>query len=111
MLTVGIQGEQELSRPSHLEETQNVTLVLPPPHRSFYFLVCFTPSALLHLWSFNFNRCLLDSHLVLENEPRPLPLNKFSLGKETCKQELCTMWLGNQMLREQGGQIAPILWR
>lgn len=65
MLTVGIQEEQDLSRPSHVEETQNVTLVLPPPRRSFYFLVWLIPSALLRLWSFSFHRCLLDSHLAV----------------------------------------------
>lgn len=80
-----------ISRSSHLERTQNVALVLPHPYRTFYFLVFFTPNALLYLWSFNFNKCLLDCHLEAdanntENKLRALSVNKFSVVRETGKQ-------------------------
>lgn len=58
----GDTGRAGISRPSRLERMQNMTLVLRASRKVFSLSCLFHPRALLHLWSFNFNQCLLDSY-------------------------------------------------
>lgn len=86
-----------------------MTLVYPLPDGTFYFLVCFTPGTLLHLCAFNFDKCLWDSYTAVgarntESKTRHLSFSKCSLVRETCKQNLSTVWFGNK-LKEHRGKI------